>query len=67
MFQSFKTFAMNIILCYMNHYLWNISYLFIDYFRPAALLYYMLVAETGIEVGTFNLAFLCDDNKVRCM
>lgn len=30
-----------------------------------AILYYMMAAEAGIEVGTFNLAWLCDENKVN--
>lgn len=29
-----------------------------------AILYYMMAAEAGIEVGTFNLAWLCEENKV---
>ncbi|XP_061169647.1 protein sel-1 homolog 3-like [Saccostrea echinata] len=28
-----------------------------------AMLYYMMAAEAGIEVGTFNLAWLCEENK----
>lgn len=29
-----------------------------------AILYYMMAAEAGIEVGTYNLAWLCEENKV---
>ncbi|CAH1796540.1 unnamed protein product [Owenia fusiformis] len=28
-----------------------------------AMLYYMVAADTGIEVGNFNMAYLCDENK----
>ncbi|XP_048772690.2 protein sel-1 homolog 3-like [Ostrea edulis] len=28
-----------------------------------AMLYYMMAAEAGVEVGTFNLAWLCEENK----
>lgn len=34
------------------------------FFRPLALFYYLLAAESGIEVGNFNLAILCEENKV---
>ncbi|XP_064599462.1 protein sel-1 homolog 3-like [Liolophura sinensis] len=30
---------------------------------PLALFYYLLAAESGIEVGNFNLAILCEENK----
>ena len=33
--------------------------------RPASLLYYIMAAETGVEVGNFNLAYLCEENVVR--
>ena len=36
-------------------------YYFVD--RPAALIYYMMAADTGLEVATFNLAYLCEENK----
>ena len=32
--------------------------------RPAALVYYHMAAETGLEVATFNLAYLCELNEV---
>ena len=34
-------------------------------FRPAALFYYLQAADGGIEVGNFNLALLCEENKVQ--
>ena len=44
------------------------GYLFVNIthiFRQVALLYYKLAADAGIEVGDFNLAYLCDENKVN--
>jgi len=32
--------------------------------RPAALVYYHMAAETGLETGLFNTAYLCDENNV---
>ena len=32
---------------------------------PQALLYYMLAADAGLEVGNFNLAYLCEENQVN--
>lgn len=29
------------------------------------ILYYMMVVEVGIEVGIFNLVWLCEENKVN--
>ncbi|XP_060064051.1 protein sel-1 homolog 3-like [Ylistrum balloti] len=31
--------------------------------KPVALLYYMMAAEAGIEAGSFNLAWLCEENQ----
>ncbi|XP_069115229.1 protein sel-1 homolog 3-like [Argopecten irradians] len=31
--------------------------------KPVALLYYMMAADAGIEAGSFNLAWLCEENQ----
>lgn len=38
---------------------------FVFFLSFLAILYYMMAAEAGIEVGTFNLAWLCEENKVN--
>ncbi|KAJ8316171.1 hypothetical protein KUTeg_006185 [Tegillarca granosa] len=31
---------------------------------PASLVFYIMAADAGIEVGSFNTAWLCEDNKL---
>lgn len=38
---------------------------FVFFLSFLAILYYMMAAEAGIEEGTFNLAWLCEENKVN--
>ena len=33
-------------------------------FSDVSLFYYFLAAEAGLEVGSFNVAWLCEENKV---
>lgn len=39
-----------------------IVFFFLSFF---VILYYMMVVEVGIEVGIFNLVWLCEENKVN--
>ena len=32
-------------------------------FSDVSLFYYFMAAEAGIEVGSFNVAWLCEENK----
>lgn len=43
------------------------DYDFCDLFyinRETSLFYYIMAADAGIEVGSFNAAILCEDNQV---
>ena len=36
----------------------------IFFFRDLSLFYYAMAADAGLEVGSFNMAWLCEENKV---
>lgn len=33
--------------------------------RPSAILFYLMAASTGAEIGSFNVAFVCEEDPEK--